>query len=128
MSTIHHFSGTANAFDWEGVQTFPLQSGDARAQGVSGKIMIGPQEGAGHFVFRYFLIEPGGYSTFKDKHTHDHGVLILHGRALLHLGETQYEVGKNDIIYISSLDEHWFEPLGEEALGFLCVIPNKERL
>ncbi len=128
MSVIHHFRGTETAWNWEDVLEYPIQPGDESSKGASGKIIISPRDGASHFVFRYFRVEPGGYSTFKDHHAHDHGVLILHGRAIVHIGENQYELGPHDTVYISPWEEHWFEAVGDEPMGFLCVIPDKEML
>jgi S-methyl-1-thioxylulose 5-phosphate methylthiotransferase len=128
MSVIHHFCGTESAWDWENVLEYPITPGDERSKGASGKVMISPKDGAHHFVFRYFRVEPGGFSTLKDKHAHDHGVIILHGRAIVHIGENHYEAGPHDVVYISPWEEHWLEAVGDEAMGFLCVIPNKEMM
>jgi len=126
MSSIHHFIGSENAYDWDDV--VKLEYADGPAKGASGKIMIGNQEGASHFVFRYFRIEPGGYSTIDDTHAHDHGVLILHGRALAHFGGKVEEVGPRDVLYFEPWMPHHLVTLGDEPLGFLCVIPNKKML
>ena len=128
MSIIHHFCGSESNWNWENVLEYPNKPGDTSSKGASGKIMISPKDGAAHFVFRYFRIEPGGFSTFKDLHTHDHGVLILHGRAIVHLVEEQYEIGPHDVVYISPMEEHWLEAAGDEPMGFLCVISNKKML
>ena len=62
-----------------------------------------------------------------EQHPHDHGVLILHGRARVRLGEQEFEVGPRDLVYVSPNDIHQFSTLGAEPLGFLCVIPPKEK-
>ncbi len=126
MSAIHRFRGTDTNFDWENVIT--KEYADGAAKGATGKIVIGSQDAAGHFVFRYFRIEPGGHSTLNDYHAHDHGVMILHGRALLTLGQEQHELGPYDVAYIQPWEYHHLTTLGDEPLGFLCVIPNKEML
>ena len=126
MSVVHRFTGSDFSFDWEDVKS--KQYPDGAAKGASGKIMIGRDEGAEYFVFRYFHIEPGGHSTLEDYHAHDHGVLILHGRALVTIEDKQYEVGPRDIVYISPLESHSLTTLGDDPLGFLCVIPNKDLL
>lgn len=128
MSAIHHFCGSETGWDWENVLEYPFKPSDTSSKGASGKIMISPQEGAANYVFRYFRIEPGGHSHFKDIHAHDHGILILHGRGIVHLGEEPHEVGPRDIVYISPMDEHWLEAAGDEPLGFLCVIPGAEMM
>jgi quercetin dioxygenase-like cupin family protein len=127
MSKIHHFLGRADDFDWEGAFDYPV-SEDGLSKGARGKILIGSQDSAPYFVFRYFRIEPGGHSTLDDYHAHDHGVVILHGRARLRLGEREYDVGPHDVIYIQPWERHSLATSGDEPLGFLCVIPNKEML
>jgi quercetin dioxygenase-like cupin family protein len=124
MSVVHRFTGVAFALDWEGA-TYREYNGPG-VKGASGKILIGPADGAANFVFRYFRVDPGG-NTVLEHHPHDHGVLILHGRARVRLGEQEFEVGPQDLVYVSPNDVHQFHTLGDEPLGFLCVIPPKDK-
>lgn len=127
MSRIRHFSGTPTNFEWEDTETLIYSEGVSK--GATGKIMIGKKDDAKHFVFRYFRIEPGGHSALNDTHLHDHGVMVLHGRARVYLdGNVVGEVGPNDIIYIQPWQPHHLETIGEEPMGFLCIIPNKDML
>lgn len=126
MSAIHRFNGKEDAYDWENSNLKEFSDGNSR--GATGKIIISERDNAQYFVFRYIRIEPGGYSTFNDYHTHDHGIYILHGHAIVNIEGTDYEVGPRDTIYISPLEHHYLRNFGEEPLGFLCVIPNKEML
>ncbi len=125
MSVIRRFTGEDTAFDWEAARHRDYEGPGVK--GASGKILIGRDDGAEHFVFRYFRVEPGG-NTVLEQHLHDHGVLILHGRAVVLLGEDEFEVGPHDLVYVSPNDLHQFRTLGDQPLGFLCVIPNKDRL
>lgn len=124
MSVIHRFTGAEGAFDWEAATHRDYNS--PGVVGASGKVLIGRDDGALNFVFRYFHVEPGG-NTMLEEHAHDHGVLILHGRARVRLGDAFFEVGPRDLVYISPNDTHQFHTLGDEPLGFLCVIPPKEK-
>lgn len=126
MSTIHHFTGTGDQFDWENVKL--LHYADGETKGTSGKILIGTNDGAEHFVFRYFCVEPGGHTTLNDYHVHPHGVLILHGHALLTVEDKQFELGPRDVVFIKPWEHHSFAAVGDERLGFLCVIPHKDML
>lgn len=126
MAIIHHFTGKNHRYDWENVRTVTYDDGPAKS--VTGKIMIGRDEDARFFVFRYFCVEPGGHSTLNDYHAHDHGVLILHGRAEVWLDDGVFELDPMDIIYIKPWEHHSLRPIGNEPMGFLCVIPNKELL
>ena len=126
MSAIHRFNGTETAYNWE--TTLSKEYSGETSKDVSGKVIIGQNDGAGYFIFRYFCIGPGGHSTLDDYHAHDHGVYILHGHAVVTIEGNEFEVGPRDMIYISPLEHHHFITVGDEPLGFLCVIPNKEML
>jgi len=117
MGVIHRYKGD---FDWEGV------SPSEEMKGVSLRWLIGPAEEAYNFALRYFEIEPGS-STSIDQHAHDHGVVILRGRGQVLLGEEKFEVGFGDVVYIPPYEVHQVKNVGDEPLGFLCVIPPKEK-
>ena len=125
MSTIHRFTGQHSAFNWEHAIHRDYDKDGVR--GASGKVLIGPADGAPHFLFRYFRVLPGGNTVLED-HAHDHGVLVLHGRARVRLGDAEHEIGSNDLVYISPHEVHQFHTVGDEPVGFLCVIPNKDML
>jgi len=121
MSTIHKFAGKENDYQWDGVSI--REYGDEFA-GVTRQVMIGPDEDSNNFHLRYFRLEPGTHSNLE-QHPHEHGVLILHGRAILQLQDTFTEVGPQDAIFISGNDLHQFVVKGDQPLGFLCVIIAK---
>ncbi len=125
MSVVHRFTGEDGSFDWEGATHRDYDA--PGVVGASGKVLIGRGDGADNFVFRYFRVAPGG-NTVLEQHAHDHGVLILHGRARVRLGDEAFDVGPRDLVYVSPHDVHQFHTLGDEPLGFLCVIPNKDKL
>jgi len=120
MGTIHRFVGSEEPFDWENVPEKMMDQRDA--VGVTGKVLVGPEDGAPNFCIRYFRIEPGGHSSLE-RHPHDHGVFILHGRAQVRLGSEEVEVGARDVVYVPGNELHQFEATGDEPLGFLCVVP-----
>jgi quercetin dioxygenase-like cupin family protein len=122
MGRLHRFSGVESAFDWEGA---PEKEVDPRkSSGVTGKLLIGPQDGASNFRIRYFRIEPGGHSPLE-RHPHDHGVFILHGQARVRMGSEEITAGPRDALYIPGNERHQLRTVGDEPLGFLCAIPPK---
>jgi quercetin dioxygenase-like cupin family protein len=123
VSVLHRFTGTVHTFDWEGAEAHSYQ--DAGTRGASGLVILSRKDGAHNFVFRYFRVEPGGW-TRLEQHSHDHGVMILHGRACVRLGEREVEAGPRDLIYIAPEEEHQLRTVGDEPLGFLCVILPKD--
>jgi quercetin dioxygenase-like cupin family protein len=68
---------------------------------------------------------PAGGRTALERHPHDHGVIVLSGRARVTLGEEVQEVGEGDVVYVAGDELHCFEALGEDALSFLCVAPPR---
>jgi quercetin dioxygenase-like cupin family protein len=97
---------------------------DPALAGVRKHELIGEAEGARGYRMRYFEVPPGG-RTARERHAHDHGVMILAGRARVTLGEHAHEVGEGDVIYVAGDELHCFETLGEEPLGFVCVVPPR---
>jgi quercetin dioxygenase-like cupin family protein len=126
MGVVHRQTGRDGTFAWEGVDAEPYQGGGASAGGCR-SVLIGPREGAANFAVRYFEIPPDG-RTSSDRHAHDHGIVVLRGRARARLGPDIREVGPGDAVYIPPNEPHQFETLGAEPFGFLCVIPSKEWL
>jgi len=122
MSVVHKFTGEQSDLKWEGVNI--REYGD-EFEGVTRQIFVGPEEGSYNFHMRYFRLEPGTHSNLES-HPHEHGVLIMHGKARLQLNDDFVEVGPNDAIFISGNDVHQFVVQGDEPLGFLCVIKAKE--
>jgi quercetin dioxygenase-like cupin family protein len=123
MSNIHKFIGSQDDFRWEGVTVKEYQH---EYDGVTRQVFIGPEEESNNFNLRYFRLEPGTHSH-KESHHHEHGVLILHGRARVQLDDEFFEVGPNDAVFVPSNTLHQFTPIGDEPLGFLCVINPKDR-
>ncbi|MDA8173115.1 MAG: cupin domain-containing protein [Nitrospiraceae bacterium] len=123
MGTIHRFNGEEDNFNWEGA--IPRDYCKPGTRGAEGKILIGKADGATNFIVRYFRVAPGG-SSAPESHPHDHGIVILHGRARILLGEKEVEAGPRDAIYISPNEAHQIQPIGDEPLGFLCIVPPKD--
>ncbi len=123
MSTIHHFAGDAAQSDyhWEGVEPDLIHTQEV--QGILKHVLVGPREGAPSFVIRYFQVPPGE-QTFFHTHDHEHGMLILHGQAQIQIKQERTELSPLDAIFVSGGDLHRVINTGEDALGFICVIPK----
>lgn len=119
MGVIHHRSEGGADWRWDGVDVFEYNSNNATKQ-----VLIGREDGANNFEIRYFTIPPRGFSSL-DEHAHDHGVIVLHGRARVMMGDQFEEVEPGDALYIPGMERHQFENLTDEVFTFLCVIPPK---
>lgn len=127
MGVIHRRSGSADAAGgWEGIEprwdgVEPQAYDDPSLVGVSKHELIGKAEGASQYRLRYFQVPAGG-RTARERHAHDHGVMIVAGRARVTLGDEVHEVGEGDVVYVAGDELHCFEALGERPLGFVCVV------
>jgi quercetin dioxygenase-like cupin family protein len=118
MSVIHRFTGTETSYAWEDVD---VRAYHGAFDGVTRQVPIGPAENSNNFHVRYFRLEPGTHSN-QESHPHEHGVLILHGQARLQINQDFYTLYPKDAVFITSNDLHQFTALGNEPLGFLCVV------
>ena len=69
-------------------------------------------------------LEPGTHSNLE-QHSHEYGVVVMHGRARLQLNNDFIDLNPYDSIFISGDDLHQFTTLGNEPFGFLCVVITK---
>jgi quercetin dioxygenase-like cupin family protein len=118
VGSVHRRKGDG----WEGVASQPYPGPELA--GVLKHELIGTSEGAHSYTIRYFHV-PAGARTARESHQHDHGVMILGGRARVTLGEEVHELGEGDVVYVPGGELHCFEAIGGEPLGFLCVVPPR---
>ncbi|MCJ7695134.1 MAG: cupin domain-containing protein [Anaerolineaceae bacterium] len=123
MSIIHKFEGKTEKgeYQWEGVQANQFSLPDN--SNYIKHILIGSDDGAPTFVIRFFQL-PVGSSSPLHKHPHEHGVLILRGKARVQINDDFQELSIMDTVFISGEDLHQFVNIGNESLGFLCVVPK----
>jgi quercetin dioxygenase-like cupin family protein len=119
VGVIHRARTLSGAPAWDGVE--PQAYDDPSLAGVRKHELIGEAEGARQYRMRYFEVPPGR-RTARERHAHDHGVMIVAGRARVTLGESTHEVGEGDVVYVPGDELHCFEALGDAPLGFVCVI------
>ena len=119
MGSIH-WRLSEHGWDGVGAQAYD----DPALAGVEKHELIGRADGAPHYRVRYFHVPAGG-RTARERHPHDHGVVIERGRARVTLGDEVHEVGAGDVVYVAGDELHCFEALGKEPLQFLCVSPPK---
>lgn len=121
MAIIHRFLGDHQGLDWEGVPLREYGTASFEVKGATRRILIGQAEESHNFHVRYFEVAPGGH-TRLEQHPHEHGVIMLRGRARVLLGEEETELGYGDVLYIPGDEIHQFFCVGDEPMGFLCVV------
>ena len=103
-----------SGWTWEGVAPRRYEAGAERHVLVSGA------DGAADVELRYFRIPAGGASA-RERHPHEHAILVLHGRGEVLLGDAVHPLGEGDAVFVASDELHQLRALGDEALGFLCT-------
>lgn len=125
MTVVHRFLGDNQGLNWDGVSVRKYAEGEIPGvKGATRRILIGNDENSENFHMRYFEVQPGG-NTALDNHAHDHGVMILRGQAQVHLGDEKIDLGYGDVLYIPGNQIHQLFCVGDEPMGFLCVVPAK---
>ncbi|MBN1264276.1 MAG: cupin domain-containing protein [Anaerolineales bacterium] len=91
-------------------------------QGITGRVLIGEDDGAPNFVMRLFEVEPGGYSP---QHSHDweHEIFIHQGEGAVFFEGKSYPVRAGSAIFVPPNKEHQIRNTGDGTLTFLCLIP-----
>jgi len=90
--------------------------------GTTRQVLIGPDEGA-HFAMRRFRLAPGG-SMPLHTNTVEHEQYVLGGRAHIRIGDEEFDVERDDVVYIPAGVPHCYAVQGDEAFEFLCLVPN----
>ena len=124
MSTIHRFIGDQpeGVYAWQDVQ--PMEFNTEEVRGVLKHVLVGPADGAPNFIIRYFQV-PVQSQTFHHAHPHEHGMVILHGKAKIQINDDYHELGPLDSIFLSGDVIHQVTNIGDSPLGFLCVITRE---
>ena len=95
------------------------EEGAAPFKSITRQVLFGNPELA--CEMRYFEVAPGGYSTLE-RHRHTHGVMILRGAAEVLVGGQIRPVKTFDLVHIPPMTWHQFRTIGDEPMGFLCMV------
>ena len=115
----------AEGFNWQDVVRKVYKEDDqSNWHGVTRTSLVeGNDEIPVPFHLRYFEVAPGGFSS-REKHAHQHVVVVVRGNGSVLLGEREQPVSFGDVVYVAPWEVHQFRnPEGPEPLGFLCVVP-----
>ncbi len=94
-----------------------------RARGARMAVLIGPDDGASHFVMRRFFLAPGGRIPAHAHPSIEHEQVVVRGEMVIGLNEETHTVHAGDAIFIPAGTPHWYENRGKEEVEFLCVVP-----
>jgi len=99
------------------------QMNNDMVKGVTGRVLIGRDDGAGNFCMRRFDVEPGGHAP---RHTHDweHEIYVVQGRGEVLIGDQWHAISPGTVVYVPPNVDHQIKNSSDEHLAFLCLVPQ----
>jgi len=92
--------------------------------GVTMRVVIGPDEGAPHFTMRVFEVQPG-YASPHHSHWWEHEIFVLAGQGMLRTDQGDVPVQHGSTIFVPGGEMHQLRNTGQEVLRFICLIPQE---
>jgi len=90
---------------------------------VTGRVMIGKEDGAPHFCMRVMEMKEGGYTP---KHAHDweHEVFVHAGEGEVFIDDSWYAVFPGTAVFIPANVEHQLRYTSGDIFTFVCLVPS----
>ncbi|MBN1957173.1 MAG: cupin domain-containing protein [Desulfuromonadales bacterium] len=105
------------------VPSMPMQM--EGAAGVIKQVPVGKEDGAPHFSFRVFTVEPGGHTPYH-VHETEHLNYVLEGEGVLvDVDGTQHPVKAGDFGFVKPNEKHQYRNTSAtDNLKFICAVPS----
>lgn len=94
------------------------------AQGVSKRLLIGPQDGAPLFALRIFEISAGGHTPLH-RHGFEHEIIVLLGRGVLKGEDREHPIEPGAVIFVKPGELHQLRAAPDSELCIACVVPKE---
>lgn len=93
------------------------------AKGITGRVLIGKNDGADNFCMRVFEVEKEGYTP---RHTHEweHEIFFHSGRGEVFSNGKWLPASAGSAVFIPGNEDHQIRNTGETTLVFVCLIPK----
>jgi len=106
------------------VRDFQEVEAQPAADGVTMRVVAGPEEGAPYFNMRVFEVEPGQATPYHS-HWWEHEVFCLAGQGTVKTEAGDLAIGQGSTVFVPGGDMHRFQNTGDEVLRFICVVPQE---
>jgi len=106
------------------VRDFQSVEAQPALEGVTMRVVIGPDEGAPHFTMRVFEVQPGCASPYHS-HWWEHEVFVLAGQGVVRTKAGEIPIGPGSTVFVPGDDMHQFRNTGQKVLRFICLIPQE---
>ncbi len=91
---------------------------------VKKRILIGPAQGAPHYVMRLFTLGKDGATPYH-AHPWEHEAFIVRGKCTIRSEDKEFNLVAGDFAYVPANDPHQFINAGDDDLEFICVVPTE---
>lgn len=94
------------------------------ASGVIKQLAVGTAQGAPHFSFRVFSMQPGGYTPYHE-HDSEHVNYIIEGQGALVDGEgREHNLKAGDFALVLPREKHQYKNKSEDGtFVMICAVP-----
>jgi quercetin dioxygenase-like cupin family protein len=92
-------------------------------EGVTMRVVIGPEEGAPFFNMRVFEVQPH-HATPYHAHWWEHEVFVLSGQGVVKTEQGDVPIGHGSTVLVPGGEMHQFRNTGDDVLRFLCLVPQ----
>jgi quercetin dioxygenase-like cupin family protein len=92
--------------------------------GVTMRVVIGPEEGAPFFNMRVFEVQPG-HASPHHSHWWEHEVFVLSGQGVVKTEGGDKPVGHGSTVFVPGGEMHQFQNTGDDVLRFICLVPQE---
>ena len=92
-------------------------------EGVTMRVVIGPDQGAPYFTMRVFEVQPG-CATPLHSHWWEHEVFVLSGQGAVNTGREETPIAHGIAVFVPGGERHQFRNTGPDLLRFICVVPQ----
>lgn len=107
--------------EYSAIEPTVIDTKDVR--GVSGRVVIGRNDGAKNFCMRVFEIAPGGY-TYKHSHDWEHEVFVHAGEGEVYNNGRWHPIKAGNVVFIPGREEHQLRNEGRDVFVFVCLVPS----
>ena len=92
-------------------------------EGLSKRVLVGPEDGAPNLAIRRFELAPGG-SVPKHTNEVEHEQYVLEGEYVVGIDGEEHTVAAGDSLFIPAGTVHWYRNDGDDPGAFICAVPN----
>ncbi len=108
------------------IQVRDFRDVDARPalDGVTMRVVIGPDQGAPFFTMRVFEVQPG-HASEMHSHWWEHEVFVLSGQGVVKTDQGDIPVCHGSTVFVPGGEMHQFQNAGDDLLRFICLVPQE---